>query len=92
MRHEILKRRQFLDDYREIVLYLAEKNVLAADRFCDAVEAAIEVLCSHPELGAQGGVPESARGAILASAPVSQLPPLLSRRRELDCPAATVAR
>ena len=73
MRHQLLKRSRFLEDYREIVLYLADVNLFAADRFCDAVEAALEVLCSHPEMGPQSRVPECARSAVVAVAPLSQL-------------------
>ena len=59
MRHQLLKRSRFLEDYREIVLYLADVNLFAADRFCDAVEAALEVLCSHPEMGPKAGFPNA---------------------------------
>jgi plasmid stabilization system protein ParE len=55
VRHELLKRSQFLNDYREIVLHLAEVNILAADRFCDAVEAALAILASNPEIGPRAG-------------------------------------
>jgi plasmid stabilization system protein ParE len=55
VRNELLKRSRFLADYREIVLRLSEANVIAADRFCDAVEAALELLASHPELGPKAG-------------------------------------
>ncbi len=55
MRHELLKRARFLQDYREKTEYLAERNVLAADRFCDAVEAALELLALHPEIGPKAG-------------------------------------
>jgi plasmid stabilization system protein ParE len=59
VRHELLKRTQFLEDYREKVEYLAEANVLAADRFCDAVESALEVLALHPEIGPKAGFPKA---------------------------------
>jgi toxin ParE1/3/4 len=59
VRHELLKRRQFLEDYREVVLYLADANPLVADRFCDTVEAALEVLASHPEIGPKAGFPRA---------------------------------
>jgi plasmid stabilization system protein ParE len=59
VRHELLKRSRFLGDYREIILHLAEVNVLAADRFCDAVEAALELLTSHPEMGPKAGFPNA---------------------------------
>jgi plasmid stabilization system protein ParE len=55
VRYELLKRRQFLDDYRELILYFAEANVLAADRFCDSVEAALKMLASHPEIAPKAG-------------------------------------
>ena len=55
MPHPLLKRTRFLEDYREIVLGFAEVNVLAADRFCDAVEAALEMLALHPEMGPKAG-------------------------------------
>lgn len=55
MSHQLLKRSQFLDDYREIVLRIAEVNMLAADRFCDAVEAALGILALHPEIGPKAG-------------------------------------
>jgi len=57
VRHELLKRGRFLEDYREIILYLADINVLAADRFCDAVEAALEVLALQPGIGPKAGFP-----------------------------------
>ena len=59
MRHELLKRSQFLEDYRGIVLHLAEANILAADRFCDTVEAALEVLALNPEIGPKAGFPKA---------------------------------
>jgi len=59
VRHELLKRRQYLDDYRGVVHYLAEANVLAADRFCDSVEATLEMLASHPEMAPRAGFLES---------------------------------
>jgi toxin ParE1/3/4 len=59
VRHELLKRSRFLKDYSEIVLQLTEANVVAADRFCDAVEAALEVLASHPEAGPKAGFPNA---------------------------------
>ena len=55
MRHELLKRSRFLSDYRAITLHISEQNPLAADRFCDAVEAALELLAAHPELGPKAG-------------------------------------
>jgi len=59
VRHELLKRTRFLEDYREVVLYLADVNPAAADRFCDAVEAALEVLASHPEIAPKAGFPRA---------------------------------
>ena len=59
MRHELLKRSTFWDDYREIILQLAELNVLAADRFCDAVESALDLLATHPEIGPKAGFPKA---------------------------------
>jgi toxin ParE1/3/4 len=56
---ELLKRSRFLDDYREIILQIAEADVVAADRFCDAVEAALELLGSHPEIGPKAGFPNA---------------------------------
>jgi hypothetical protein len=45
MRHELLKRTPFWDDYREIILQLAELNPVAADKFCDAVEERRSTFC-----------------------------------------------
>jgi plasmid stabilization system protein ParE len=59
VRHELLKRRSFLEDYREVVRRIADANPVAADRFCDAVEAALEVLASHPEMGPAAGFPRA---------------------------------
>ena len=59
MRLELLKRSRFLEDYREIILYLADINVLAADRFCDAVEAALEVFALQPGIGPKAGFPNA---------------------------------
>lgn len=55
MPRELLKRSQFLEDYRQIVINMADANALAADRFCDAVESAIETLAVHPEIGPKAG-------------------------------------
>jgi len=60
VRHELLKRSRFLSDYRAIILHISEQNPLAADRFCDAVEAASELLASHPELGPKAGFAKAA--------------------------------
>ena len=59
MRHELLKRSSFFVDYRELILRLSDVNVLAADRFCDAVEAALELLATHPEIGPKAGFPKA---------------------------------
>ena len=59
MRYDLLKRGQFLEDHREIVLHLAEVNAPAADRFCDAVEAALDILASNPEIGPRTGFPKA---------------------------------
>jgi len=53
--HELLKRTPFLDDYRQIVLKISDANPMAADRFCDAVESALEMLAKHPEIGPKAG-------------------------------------
>ncbi|MEW6305901.1 MAG: type II toxin-antitoxin system RelE/ParE family toxin [Verrucomicrobiota bacterium] len=45
----------FYSDYVEIVSYISEANPDAADRFCDAVESALELLASHPQLAAKAG-------------------------------------
>ena len=34
-----------------------KRTFLAADRFCDTVEAALEVLALHPEIGPRAGFP-----------------------------------
>jgi len=59
VRRELLKRSRFLDDYREVVLGLGEANALTADRFCDAVEAALNVLAVHPQIGPKAGFPKA---------------------------------
>ncbi len=60
MPHEVLKRSRFLADYRAIILHISEQNPLAADRFCDAVEAALELLALQPELGPKAGFAKAA--------------------------------
>ena len=55
----LFKRRCFLEDYREVVLQIADANPLAADRFCDAVEAALELFASHPDIGPKAGFPRA---------------------------------
>ena len=52
-----LKSSLFLADYREIVTYLAGVNPDSADRFCDALEAALDLLSRHPEAGRLAGFP-----------------------------------
>ena len=41
----------FERDFEHAALYLAEANPAAAGRFVDAVDAAVEMLASHPEIG-----------------------------------------
>jgi plasmid stabilization system protein ParE len=41
----------FLIDYREIALRIGKENSDAADRFCTAVETALDLLSQHPQLG-----------------------------------------
>jgi toxin ParE1/3/4 len=45
----------FLADYADIVRKICETNPIAADRFCDAVERALDLLSIHPQLGAKAG-------------------------------------
>lgn len=45
----------FLGDYAEIVRKLTEVNPDAADRFCDALEHALNLLAQHPQLGTKAG-------------------------------------
>lgn len=45
----------FLADYARIVRELCGTNPDAANRFCDAVEQALQLLASHPQLGAKAG-------------------------------------
>ena len=45
----------FLADYAEIVTDLSEVNPLAAERFCDAVEQALSLLATHPQIGSKAG-------------------------------------
>ena len=51
----LLKSSLFLADYREVVTKLAGVNPDAADRFCDAVEGALDLLTRHPEAGRLAG-------------------------------------
>jgi plasmid stabilization system protein ParE len=41
----------FLTDYREIALRISSENPDAANRFCDAVETALDLLTRHPQIG-----------------------------------------
>jgi toxin ParE1/3/4 len=41
----------FLDDYREIALRISAENPDAANRFCDALEEALEFLSQHSQAG-----------------------------------------
>ena len=59
MPHELLRRRQFLEDYREIVVSIGDKDASAANRFCDAVEAALAIFIVHPEIGPKAGFPKA---------------------------------
>jgi plasmid stabilization system protein ParE len=59
VRHELLKRARFLDDYRKIILRIADVNVLAADRFCDAIESALDLIAAHPEIGPTASFPKA---------------------------------
>ena len=47
----IVKSQIFEADFAGRALYLCEANLSAALRFTDAVETAIELLASHPEMG-----------------------------------------
>lgn len=51
----LLKSSLFLADYREVVTYLAGVKPDAADRFCDAIEDALDLLIRHPEAGRLAG-------------------------------------
>ena len=55
MRATIHKTSLFLRDYREIVLRISKANPDAGERFCDAVEAALELLSQHPQIGPLAG-------------------------------------
>jgi plasmid stabilization system protein ParE len=41
----------FLADYRAIALRIGQENPDAANRFCDAIEEALELLAEHPQIG-----------------------------------------
>lgn len=45
----------FLSDYAEIVRELCGTNPDAGERFCDAVERALGLLATHPQIGAKSG-------------------------------------
>ena len=47
----VLKSSLFEDDFADCALRISESRPSAALRFVDAVEAAIELLSSHPEMG-----------------------------------------
>jgi toxin ParE1/3/4 len=55
----LLKGSVFLADYAGVVADLAAVNPDAADRFCDAVEAALDLLAQHPQLGSLAGFPQA---------------------------------
>ncbi len=52
---ELLKGSLFLADYAEIITKFSEVNPDAAERFCDAVERALTLLATHPQLGSKAG-------------------------------------
>ena len=45
----------FLADYAEIVSEICGTNPDAGERFCDAVERALGLLATHPQIGAKSG-------------------------------------
>jgi plasmid stabilization system protein ParE len=47
----VTKGAQFEQDFEREALGLCEENPSAAQRFVDAVDAAIELLAEHPEIG-----------------------------------------
>ena len=47
----IVKSQLFETDFADRALYLCDANPSAALRFTDAVEAVIDLLASHPEMG-----------------------------------------
>lgn len=59
MAAHVRKSTLFLADYRQTVLKLAAANPGAASRFCDAVEQAVQLLASSPELGRLAGLPQA---------------------------------
>jgi toxin ParE1/3/4 len=56
----LLKRSKFLDDYTEIVLRVQEANPVAAHKFCEEVEEALELISQHPEIARLAGFPKAA--------------------------------
>lgn len=55
MAGELHKGSRFLADYAEIVSTLSAANPDAAERFCEALERALALLSTHPQLGARAG-------------------------------------
>lgn len=53
----LLKSSLFLEDYLAVITNLAEVNFEVADRFCDAVEDALNLLARQPETGRLAGFP-----------------------------------
>jgi plasmid stabilization system protein ParE len=51
----LVRTSKFLPDYREVALGIGEENPQAANRFCDAVEAALDPLARHPQAGRRAG-------------------------------------
>jgi toxin ParE1/3/4 len=47
----VRKSQQFEEDYIAAALYLSNENPTAALNFLDAVDAAVELLSDHPEMG-----------------------------------------
>jgi toxin ParE1/3/4 len=52
---ELLKSSLFLADYAEIVTKLSAVSPDAAGQFCNAVEDALTLLATHPQLGSKAG-------------------------------------
>jgi len=46
----LLKTSLFLEDYRQVILGIAEVNPDAADRMCDAIENALVLISRHPQI------------------------------------------
>lgn len=74
----LFKSSLFLADYREVVTNLAGVNPDAADRFCDAVEGALDLLTRHHEAGRLAGFAHCAGRAAMGRLRVPQLHPVLS--------------